>query len=147
DVELPWTLRRDDDLHIEVPRSPAVPQRSGFRTHTRAGRTVAHVMPFGLPVLPVEHVWTRLGEDLLTDELTVLADAMTRRRGAHVTVRALERTVAQLAPGTRGIRRLREALTQTRPGTDSSMESRVRLILVHAGLPCPTVNQPVFDAA
>lgn len=49
-----------------------------------------------------------------------------------------------LPPGTRGARRLREALALVRPGTDSCMETRLRLLLCRSGLPCPMVNQPVL---
>jgi hypothetical protein len=34
-----------------------------------------------------------------------------------------------------------------RPGVDSPQETRLRLIIVRAGLPEPDVNVPVFDAA
>jgi len=47
----------------------------------------------------------------------------------------------------RGIVRCREAIDLVRPGTDSSMETRTRLLLVQAGLPCPQVNVPAYDDA
>jgi hypothetical protein len=41
---------------------------------------------------------------------------------------------------------MRAALPMLEPRTDSPMETRVRLLIVRAGLPYPRVNVDVFDA-
>jgi very-short-patch-repair endonuclease len=73
-------------------------------------------------------------------ELVVLGDALLRRRDALSHLNRLKAAVAGLPAGTRGARRLRAAVEHLRPRTDSPMESRLRWLLVDAGLPCPAVN-------
>jgi hypothetical protein len=46
----------------------------------------------------------------------------------------------------RDIHRLRTALRDARPGTDSPMETRLRLLLVRAGLPEPVIGHTIRDA-
>ncbi|MBM7820461.1 hypothetical protein JOE63_002938 [Cellulosimicrobium cellulans] len=69
---------------------------------------------------------------------------MTRRKNPATTVRELRRLM-DATYKMRGIVRCREAIDLVRPGTDSSMETRTRLLLVQAGLPCPQVNVPAHD--
>ena len=79
------------------------------------------------------------------NELVVLGDAMTRRRTPATSVeemrRLLERTHKM-----RGLLAARVAIEHVVAGTDSSMESRTRMLLVDAGLPCPVVNGAAVDA-
>ena len=44
----------------------------------------------------------------------------------------------------RGYNKCRRALLLARAGTDSSMETRTRLVLLKYGLNCPQVNYPIF---
>lgn len=134
-------------MHVEVPATVRRPRRRGVVAHSRAGdRREPVVIRSGLPVLLPARLWTRLAGELDDTELVVLGDAMLRRRGPHARLRDLERAVDRLPSGTRGLRRLRRALPLLRPGTDSCQESRLRLALVGAGLPCPAANRPVRDA-
>jgi len=48
--------------------------------------------------------------------------------------------------GWRGVRRCAEALGHVDGAAESPMESRLRMLLVQAGLPRPVVNQPLYDA-
>ncbi|WP_454049655.1 hypothetical protein [Cellulomonas sp. Marseille-Q8402] len=147
-VDRPRGLRRPDDVHVEVARTTQRPRRRGVTSHSRtaAGRP-AVVFRDGLPVLPAARLWTQLAGELDDLEVVVLGDAMLRRRSARTDVRELERAVARLAPGSRGLQRLRSALPRLRAGTDSCQETRLRLALVDSGLPCPEVNRPVLDGA
>jgi hypothetical protein len=47
----------------------------------------------------------------------------------------------------RGLSLCREAADLIRPGTDSWMETQLRLLVIDAGLPEPVVNVPAFDDA
>src|SRR5438445_6365656 len=47
--------------------------------------------------------------------------------------------------GYRGIERLRRAMNLAEPATESPMETRLRLLLVLAGLPRPQVQVPLHD--
>ena len=68
-----------------------------------------------------------------------------RRLGPDLSEEALIET-AKSAVGVRGIRLAREAADLVRRGVDSPMESRLRLLLVLAGLPEPEVGRPVYSA-
>ena len=143
-VELPRRLAADERVHVTVPAGQPVPRRAAVVAHTNALGplpTWRHELPVASPAT----VWVQLGAWLGVDDLVVLADAMTRRKDAKTTLAILRSHVGAAPPGTRGIRSVRSALEMVRPGTDSSMESRARLVLVHASLPCPDVNEPVYD--
>jgi very-short-patch-repair endonuclease len=101
--------------------------------------------PSGLCVLAPEAVWIQLAGRLSTAELVVLGDALTRRKQPWCSPAMLEARVRALPSGTRGVRRLREAVALVRARTDSCMETRLRLLLVDGGLPCPVVNHHVHD--
>lgn len=53
--------------------------------------------------------------------------------------------IASRYPGARGIRRLRAALDLVDAGAESPQESRLRLLLVHSGVPRPITQIPVLD--
>jgi hypothetical protein len=55
--------------------------------------------------------------------------------------------IAARYPGARGIRRLRQALDLVDGGAESPQETRLRLLLVRAGLPRPVTQIPVSDDA
>ena len=144
-VEVPWRLDADGRVHATVPVDCVVPRRAGLVAHTRRLGSLPTVQRKGLSATGPVQTWVQLAGSLNVDELVVLADAMTRRKSPVTTPAALRSGVAGSPAGTRGIRNLRRALELTRPQTDSSMESRARLVVVHSGLPCPAVNEPVYD--
>jgi hypothetical protein len=53
--------------------------------------------------------------------------------------------LARRHPGARGVRRLPEVVRLAEAAAESPMESRIRLLLVLAGLPRPMVQYPVVD--
>ncbi|MFC3688218.1 hypothetical protein [Aquipuribacter hungaricus] len=76
------------------------------------------------------------------DDRVVEVDALLRS-----TPLGLEaaRAVLDGAAGLRGVRRAREVLGLAREGVDSPPETRLRLLLVRAGLPDPVTQCPVED--
>ncbi|TKR26668.1 DUF559 domain-containing protein [Cellulomonas hominis] len=140
DVPLPVGLDARGPLHVQVGPGCTPPRRAGVRSHVRPARDVGSRVVSGLPVLAPEAVLVQLAATVPARELVVLGDALVRRRRPLCTPAGLAAAVEALPPGTRGVRRLREAVQHVRPGTDSPMESRLRWILVQAGLPCPEVN-------
>ncbi len=81
-----------------------------------------------------------IGRTLSTDAAVTVLDALmnaTRVKPADVLA------IADARPHHRGVRRLRAAMTMADPGAESPQESRVRLLLVRAGLPTPE-TQIVF---
>lgn len=144
-IEVPRSLERDNLLHVVVPVRSSRPQRRQIQAHV-SGRIDSSRSPVtGLPVTSPTQTWLHLATDLDVGELVVLGDAMLRRKLPSTTLAALQEA-AQASLGARGVRTARLALPLLRSGTDSSMESRARLVLVQAGLPCPQVNTPVIDA-
>jgi very-short-patch-repair endonuclease len=143
-ADLPWGTDLDGPLHVQVGPASSWPRRHGVRAHSRSTADVrSWRLPGGVRVLVPELVWVQLGAHLEVPELVVLGDALLRRRDALSHVDRLRSAVAGLPAGTRGARRLRAAAGHVRARTDSPMESRLRWLLVDAGLRCPEVNVPV----
>jgi hypothetical protein len=80
-------------------------------------------------------------EDL---DVTVSGSYPPRMKGiiGHRSTR--QHTNVAAAGGVPGIKRARDALLEIRPGTDSPMESRMRLTIVRAGLPEPVIRHTVY---
>ena len=69
----------------------------------------------------------------------VLGDAVLRHGWADL----VELTAWSARPGRRGARRMRAAIALLEPRADSPMETRLRLLLLRAGLGRPVANQDV----
>lgn len=145
-VEVPWRLTDDDRVHVVAPQRRQRPQRANVVAHYCGQSALTLTTAHGLLVTSAAQTWLHLAHTLPPDDVVVLADAMTRRDAPATTVRELRR-LTDATFKMRGIARCREAIDLVRPGTDSSMETRTRLILVQAGLPCPHVNVPARDDA
>lgn len=76
-------------------------------------------------------------------DLVIAGDAMLKK--GRATLDSLQRAVAAMSGA--GVRRARRALGYVRVGVDSPMETRLRMLLVLAGLPEPTVNVILRDVA
>ncbi|QDW64263.1 endonuclease domain-containing protein [Oerskovia sp. KBS0722] len=144
-VDLPWHVTRDDRVHLSVPGSAVVPRRTGYVAHTYGADLLPVRFLNGLLVVTPEHAWRQLAGNLPLDEVVVLGDSLLRRKTPASTLGQLRETVRGTPAGARGVARMRTALDDLRTGTDSPMETRTRLVLVRAGLPCPQVNVPVLD--
>jgi len=88
--------------------------------------------------------WCECGELLAIDDLVVMGDGLLSRQGAVATIGQLRDAVSRRV-GRRGTARLRAALDQIRPNTDSARETLLRLMLVRAGLPEPEINAELRD--
>lgn len=75
-------------------------------------------------------------------DAVVAVDALARHSGFGPDA-LLARRAAE--PGARGGRRLDRVVALADPRAESVMESRLRLLLVLAGLPAPEVQYPVVD--
>lgn len=90
------------------------------------------------------------------EELVVLGDSMMRRDG-HMKKATLEEfriyvdSLSDLSNysgsdrlrAVRGVSKMRRALRLMRENTDSSQETRSRIVLLRYGLPCPEVNYAI----
>ncbi|MCB7135390.1 hypothetical protein [Cellulosimicrobium marinum] len=145
-VEVPWEIARDDRLHVVSTRRGDRAQRTAVVSHYCGQDRLDVVEVDDLRVTSPAQTWLQVAHALPPDAVVVLADSMTRRRHPATTVAELRRLMDSTYK-MRGIVRCREAIGLVRPGTDSSMETRTRLILVQAGLPTPAVNRPALDDA
>lgn len=113
----------------------------------RAGVTSRHrpdaeaVVVRGVRVSVLTDLFVELAEELALVELVVAGDWMVRRHG--VRPKDLKRAARQ-APGRSGAL-ARKAARFVRPRVDSPMESRLRMLIVLAGIPEPVVNASVHD--
>ncbi len=131
-----------DPIEIMVEPAAVVPRIDGINGHS--GLDPDDVIDLaGLRVVRPERTFYHLAPELSLDDLVVLGDAIVRHWCSA------ERLLGRASSLTRrrGIVRAREALTMISPGVDSPPETRLRLLLVRAGLPCPAVNVDVFDDA
>lgn len=91
--------------------------------------------------------WLDLASLLSIDELVAAGDSIIVEHGEDfpvprrplATVSDLQKIVGR-HPGMRGVKKARLALDLVRVGSDSAPETMMRLALVRAGLPEPTLN-------
>lgn len=96
----------------------------------------------GLPVTTPAQTFLNLARPLELIDLLVLGDSLVHK--APVTPEALRQFCAERSAD--GVGRAREAAALVRAGVESPNESRLRLLVVSAHLPEPTVNLPILDA-
>ncbi|HEY5821745.1 MAG TPA: DUF559 domain-containing protein [Propionibacteriaceae bacterium] len=130
------------EIHITLPDDRHRCRRQGVRAH--AGETRPCPMAHrGMAVSsPLQTFLDLAAVGLPLVDLVVLGDSL---------VKACRITTDQLMEGAetwsgRGARRARRAAGWVRVGVDSPMETRVRMLLVLAGLPEPLVNYVVRHA-
>jgi hypothetical protein len=127
--------------HRDAARGMRRPGIVGHRSHLPA-RVVT-----GADDVPLSHpidAWVECGALLGMQDLVVMGDGLVCRRNPTATVDEL-RAAVRGAQGRRGVARLRAAMEQIRPGTDSPRETTLRLQLIRWGLPEPAVNAPLTD--
>jgi hypothetical protein len=133
------------DRRLDAPPRPHISAPTQIR---RAG-LVAHQRPslettgrHGIGLTTPRQTFLDLATDLEDVRLAVVGDALCRRTA--LTPDELRRFV-ESHPPVAGLRRARRVAALVRAGVDSVMETRVRLIVVAAGLPEPLVNEPARD--
>ena len=124
------------DVHVTVPGDAGRTVRRGVKAHAAADGT-ATTRIRALPITTPEQTFLDLaaaGIDLVA--LVVLGDSLVRacKTNARELVDAANRWRG------RGAKQARRAARYVRDGVDSVMESRLRMLLVLAGLPAAQVN-------
>jgi len=137
-MPLPAHACRDRRLHVSVVAPARAPQGAGVAGHTVANRPGVWLTG-GLTVQNPVSVWCELATLVGLDDLIALGDHLL---GVVDPPFALDDLAAAVSgrTGQRGIRRLRAALEWVRPRVESRQETRLRLLLVRAGLPEPETN-------
>lgn len=100
-------------------------------------------MQAGLPLSPPHRTFLDLAPYADLTELVTAGDSLVRRAAADPQDL---KEAASTAYRRRGVRLARQAAALVQPGVDSPMESRLRLLLILAGLPEPQVGQVIHDA-
>jgi hypothetical protein len=137
-VLLGGVVPTDTRIHLRLPsgrmRVPGIidRSRSGAWSTARIG---------GVPVTTAEDTVLDLAAELGLVELVVLGDALVGRN--RTTPAALVKAAEDL-PGQHAVL-ARRAAGLVRAGVDSPMETRLRMLLVLAGLPEPVVNHVEHD--
>lgn len=142
--QLPLPLRHSTDpsLHVSLLGNRRM-RRPGVVSSRRG-----HGIPMwldGLPVLDPVATWISLGRVLSASDLTAALDRLvsgTLKTPALASLAEVD-TVLDAAGSPRWIRRLRSARGDARVGAWSRPETLLRLLIVAAGLPEPTLNAPV----
>jgi len=121
--------------HVSSPRRRTRSERQGVGSHQSARGS--HIVIFaGLRVSSPEQTFIDMANGLTLVDLVVLGDSLVKA-GRTTPGKLVE---AALAWKGRGCRTSRKGARLVRAGVDSPMETRLRLLIVFAGLPEPVVN-------
>ncbi|MCL2315826.1 MAG: hypothetical protein FWC46_01905 [Actinomycetia bacterium] len=140
-VALP-DARPTQTVHVWVPPSRGLITVPGICGHRDTLSLRPKQVMSGIVAVNPAECWLQAAQATSVADLVVLADGLTRRRDPLLELDDL-REVLEGAAGRRGVRAARAALALAREGTDSPMETVLRLALVGSGLPCPIVNHPL----
>ncbi|MGH7919447.1 MAG: endonuclease domain-containing protein [Candidatus Dormibacteraceae bacterium] len=138
-------------LDVALPKRPEVIVPPLVGVVARAQATVRRVMltpeevtmPRGLPVTTPCRTCFDLAGRLSRVEAVVVVD-MALHAGL-VTSESWSSCVAAHT-GRKGVAGARRTLPHVEPKAESPMESRLRMLLVGAGLPCPEAQVPLYDS-
>lgn len=140
---LPLPRSADKRVHVALSDLNATKRRRGLVLHRYAGLQSCDF--FGLSLIAVPQLFAELAAVLTIEQLVTFGDAAVGRWhcGPLTTIDAIR---AEVASRTRliGRRTADRALDLMREDVDSPPETEVRLRLVAAGLPEPTVHPPVY---
>ncbi len=134
-----WNGIVPDTPNVHVTCRGLRTQTDGITAHrAKVGQSV--VQRKGLPMTSPGQTFLDLAHVLDLVDLVVLGDSLVKAR--HVTCDEL----VELTRGRRGpySKLARRAAVLVRRGVDSAMETRLRLLIVLAGLPEPAVDHRIF---
>jgi hypothetical protein len=124
------------DVHVSGPDQTHRCRRRGVKAHTSDGKP-APIYHRGLAISSPAQTFLDLAAAGLTlVELVVLGDSLVK--AGRITTTELIQVAADSVG--RGVKLARRAAGYVRKGVDSAMESRLRMLIVLAGLPEPEVN-------
>ena len=133
------TVPDSSRLHVTVPRSETF-RVAGVRTH-QSDRDRACTTAFGVRLTTPEQTFIDMASTLDLVQLVVLGDRLVRRQRTNPA--QLVRSAHAWTGPHRSL--ACRAADLVRAGVDSPPESRLRMLVVLAGLPEPTVNLILRD--
>ena len=141
-VPLPPRFQNDPLLHVAVPRPVRAPEGKGVRGHS-VGLSAGEVRVWdGLRISSPERLWCELSAVLTVPQLVAAGDFLVQRRGPMTTVERLAEASAMFAGKAGGPRRA-ECLPYLDPGSESPMESELRVIVITAKIPGFVANMRI----
>jgi very-short-patch-repair endonuclease len=131
-------------IEVNVPVESGVAARSGMDVRRCTLHPDEVVRVNGFPATSIVRTVAELGMRLPLVEGVVVADGALHARRLN-----LEQLVgwASAHSGSRGIRRLRRVIDLAEPATESPMETRLRMLLIGAGLPKPKAQVKIYDSS
>lgn len=99
----------------------------------------------GFPITAPARTWLDLAARLTLVELVAVGDFLVRRDQPLCSIRDLAEAGARY-PSRRGIISIRTALPLIRTRSESPRETKLRLVIVWAGLPEPESNFNIYDS-
>lgn len=140
---LPYTTAVRREVHVSVRRPHPLPRRRGVHGHRLQDRKSARWRAGGLPIEHPARMWRQAASQWELDDLIIAGDFLIHPDRRLATLDELREEVAE-AGDVRGL--LTAALREIRSGSESSEESRLRLLLTRAGLPDPVLNMNLLDS-
>lgn len=130
----------DPDTHVSVPADAHRPRTRGIQPHL-ANPQAEVITHRGIPCSSPSQTVLDLAGRLGVVDLVVLGDSLVKVGAVTCAelVAAADRWTGH------GAELARRAMRLVRPGVDSPMETRLRLLIVLAGLPEPVVDHHVLD--
>lgn len=146
ELPLPTRLETEEPLHVCCVRPAMAPRTVGVVGHRLTSAPVLQQL-HGMPVCVPSEAWCQLAAELALDELIAVADHLLTV--SPLTEDATRRLLLRRITATRriGAGRLHAALGEARGPVLSPGETRLRLLLVRAGIREPEVNGRVEDRA
>ena len=134
---------RDMRIHAAVPSTAStVPRIKQLKIHSYSIPKEQVGSLCGRRVVGPERLFLELAAALPRIDLIIAGDQMLRRR---VTTREQLNTFLHDCYRRRGVQRARLVMTHLEARSDSPPETRLRMLIVDAGLPRPVANQDVYD--
>lgn len=142
---LPWNLERSTLLHVAVCNPLPRLHSRGLAGHQLDLSPAVLDTRDGLTVTSPARTWCDLATQLTLDDLVAVGDYFINRE-LPFSDRATLAAMLDLSIGKRGVRRLREALPLLSDRAESRPESKLRVVIVRAGLPTPEINHTLVDS-
>lgn len=132
------------DIHVSAHRPAREPRISDVVGHRLQTRESSVVMVSGMPVEDPVRAWRQAATRWGLDDLIVAADFLVSGARPLASVDELRREIDEMGDVRGGI--LRRALREVRVGPRSPRETKLRLLLVRAGLPEPEISWNLTDS-
>jgi len=139
-VELPRAAQ-DQKIHVLLGRGQRGTRVSWIQAHRP--EILPQVSEYkGLPIVVPGDAWMQMARHMTVSDMAVMADGLMRRKSPVMSKSVLGDFVSHWQ-NRRGYTRAKQAYDLAEAGTDSPQETRVRLLLIKAGLDRPQVNYQV----